>query len=146
MMKKLLSSILLSAALIPGAALACDGDKAKIQTVSTAEGAKLAQAKAATFVDVNGTETRTKQGIIPGAVLLTSTEFKADELPANKASRLVFYCANTQCGASKMAAKKAINDGYGDVWVLPEGIMGWKQAGNETAPYAAAKTAAKTQS
>ncbi len=139
MMNRVLTTLLLTAALVPGAALACEGKEKAIQTVSTAEGGKLAQAKAATFVDANGESTRLKNGVIPGAVLLTSTEYAAAELPAEKSTKLVFYCASTQCGAAKMAAKTAIGHGYADVWVLPEGIKGWKDAGNATAPFTAAK-------
>jgi len=145
MMKKVLSSLFLTAALIPGLALACDGhDKNMVQTVNAAEGAKLVKAKEATFVDVNGAETRQKMGIIPGAILLTSTDFGPAELPAAKDSKLVFYCASTQCGASKMAAKKAIDSGYANVFVLPEGIKGWKESGNPTAQVAPAKIPAKS--
>lgn len=134
-MRNIISTLLLTSALVPGVAFACEGKDKAIQTVNVVEGGKLAKAKLATFVDVNGDDTRTKDGIIPGAVLLTSTEFGATELPAAKDAKLVFYCANTQCGASKMAAKRALGQGYADVWVLPEGIKGWKAAGNATATY-----------
>jgi rhodanese-related sulfurtransferase len=84
-------------------------------------------------VDANGEGTRRKLGIIPGAVLLSDSElFDPDELPADRSKTLVFYCANTQCGASDEAAAKAITAGYKHVKVLPEGIAGWVKAKKQT--------------
>ena len=81
-------------------------------------------------VDANGNNTRKRLGIIPGATLLTSYEsYNVHELPADKARKLVFYCANEQCGASHAAAERAVAAGYRDVNVLPAGIAGWHQAG-----------------
>ncbi|MBA3453641.1 MAG: rhodanese-like domain-containing protein [Deltaproteobacteria bacterium] len=83
-------------------------------------------------VDANGERTRQKMGVIPGAVLLTDSEtFTPAELPADKAKTLVFYCANTSCGASHEAAAKALTAGYTDVKVLPDGIAGWVKAGKK---------------
>jgi rhodanese-related sulfurtransferase len=84
-------------------------------------------------VDANGTETRKKMGVIPGAILLTDSEsFTPSELPADKSKPLVFYCANTHCGASHQAAEKALTAGYTNVKVLPEGIAGWVKANKKT--------------
>jgi len=49
-----------------------------------------------TVVDANGAEFRTREGIVPGAVLLSNykTYEPAKELPARKDARLVFYCAD----------------------------------------------------
>jgi rhodanese-related sulfurtransferase len=82
-------------------------------------------------VDANGNETRRRMGVIPGAVLLTDTD-SIDKLPSDKARSLVFYCANTACGASHQAARKAITAGYTHVKVLPQGIAGWVKAGKKT--------------
>ena len=85
-------------------------------------------------VDANGDATRKKMGVVPGAILLTdSDEFKPGELPSDKSKELVFYCANTQCGASHHAAAKALTAGYTNVKVMPEGIAGWVKAGKKTA-------------
>jgi len=52
-------------------------------------------AKQATPVDCNTEKTRKKTGVVPGAVLVTSDDsYAASELPADKATKLVFYCAN----------------------------------------------------
>jgi rhodanese-related sulfurtransferase len=83
-------------------------------------------------VDANGEPTRKKMGVLPGAVLLTDSEsYKLTELPADKTKPLVFYCANTQCGASHEAAEKAITAGYMHVKVMPDGIAGWVHAGKQ---------------
>lgn len=85
--------------------------------------------------DANGDKTRQKEGIIPGAKLLSSSgEYDvAKELPAAKDSELVFYCGNTKCMASHTAAKRAVQAGYTNVAVLADGIKGWKEAGQKTA-------------
>ena len=46
--------------------------------------------------DANGTDFRTREGVIPGAILLSSFRSYdvAKELPAPKDTALVFYCAD----------------------------------------------------
>lgn len=45
--------------------------------------------------DANSPETRTKMGIVPGAVQLSMAHnYDLKVLPADKKSKLVFYCAN----------------------------------------------------
>ncbi len=140
-MKRILFSLAVATSLIvPAAALACDGDgqhQAKAMTpmkATVADVASWTKSKSAIPVDANGKETRASQGVIPGAVLLTSSStYDVKELPADKSSKLVFYCANQKCSASEAAAKRAMENGYTNVAVLPEGIAGWKQAGQPTA-------------
>jgi len=80
--------------------------------------------------DANGKATREKMGIIPTAVLLpTASEYDVALLPADKASPVVFYCANERCTASHTAAKRAVAAGWSDVAVLGAGIKGWVDAG-----------------
>jgi rhodanese-related sulfurtransferase len=80
--------------------------------------------------DANGKGTRDKMGVIPTAVLLpTASEYDLALLPADKATPVVFYCANEKCTASHTAAKRAMAAGYGDVAVLGAGIKGWVDAG-----------------
>jgi rhodanese-related sulfurtransferase len=137
-MKRIVLSLALAAAVVPFAALACEGEghaaKAEPAKATVAEVASWTKAKKAVPVDANGSETRASQGVIPGAVLLTSSsKYDVKELPAAKDTKLVFYCANQKCGASHAAAQRALENGYTDVAVLPDGIMGWKQAGQPTA-------------
>lgn len=105
-----------------------------VPEVSVDELDTMLASNAAQAVDANGEATRKKLGIIPGAVLLSDYEtFLPKELPPDKAKPLVFYCANTHCGASHEAAAKARTAGYTNVKVLPEGIAGWVKAGKRTA-------------
>ena len=124
----------------PAAVFACEGEghmaEAAPKKVTVPELAKLTSAKQATVVDANNNEFRSKNGVIPGAILLTSSsEFALSELPAKKDAKVVFYCASEKCGASHGAAKKAMSAGYTDVSVLPDGLMGWKAAGQKTASF-----------
>ena len=124
----------------PAAVFACEGEghtmAAAPKKVTVPELAKLTTAKQATVVDANDNAFRSKNGIIPGAILLTSSsEFALSELPAKKDAKVVFYCANEMCGASHGAAQKAMSAGYTDVSVLPDGLMGWKAAGQKTASF-----------
>ena len=135
-MKRILLSLALAASLVPAAALACDGDgphqAAAPASTTVTELASWTKEKKATPIDANSPETRTKQGVIPGAVLLTSLQYDIKELPANKDAKLDFYCANEKCGASHQAAQRAMENGWTNVAVLPVGIKGWKSAGQPT--------------
>lgn len=80
--------------------------------------------------DANGDATRKSEGVIPTAVLLSSSsEYDLALLPKDKATSVVFYCANEKCMASHGAAKRAIGAGYTNVAVLGAGISGWVKAG-----------------
>jgi len=106
---------------------------AKVPTV-TVDQADSIFASQGQAVDANAAPTRKSMGVIPGAVLLTDSDsYKLTELPGDKSKPLVFYCANTACGASHHAADKAIAAGYSNVKVMPEGIAGWVKAGKKTA-------------
>jgi rhodanese-related sulfurtransferase len=109
---------------------------AAVKDLDVAAVAALVSAHRATVLDVNGASTRAEYGVVPGAKLLSSSsQFDvATELPADKASTLVFYCANTECGASHHAAERALTAGYSDVNVMRAGIAGWKEAGQATEP------------
>ena len=141
-MKKLLGSLAVVAALsLPSITLACEGHektamaKATLKNVSVTEVASLQKAKKAVIIDANGEDTRAKYGVIPDAKLLTNyARYDIEkELPAAKDTKLVFYCGSTKCSAAPKAAQRALEAGYTDVNVMPEGIMGWKQAGQPTA-------------
>jgi rhodanese-related sulfurtransferase len=104
-----------------------------VKVVGVAEVAGYVRDKSATIFDANGASTRQEMGVVPGAVLLTSSkEYSIDQLPASKSSKLVFYCGGTMCRASDGAAARAAQAGYTDVSVMREGIKGWKSAGQPT--------------
>jgi rhodanese-related sulfurtransferase len=143
MSRKFLGCILAASLAVPSVVLACEEHAAKqeqaakptVKTVTIAQVAEAQKAKKATVLDANNPEFRQKNGVIPGATLLTSFNKydPAKELPAAKDAALVFYCANTHCKASHAAAARALEAGYTDVSVLPEGLLGWKKAGQPTA-------------
>ena len=112
---------------------------AQSQTFKQVHSPELAQwlkaTKTVTYVfDANTPDIRKSEGLIPSAMPLTSSsKYRVSkELPQDKSARLVFYCANEQCTASHNAAKRAMTAGYKDVYVLPDGIFGWKKQGFET--------------
>jgi len=134
-MKRIVMSLAVAAALVPAAALACDGEMNAAASIKKLTVAEVAKDKKAKVFDANSNDFRTKNGTVPGAVLLTSSsQYALTELPAQKDASLVFYCANTKCSASEQAAKRAAEAGYTNVAVMPEGLLGWKAAGQKTAP------------
>ena len=98
------------------------------------DGAKAKKAAPYAVFDANSAETRSSKGIIPTAVLLPSaSEYDVALLPDDKASPVVFYCANDKCTASHTAARRALVAGHTNVAVLGAGIKGWVDAGKATA-------------
>lgn len=137
-MKMMIMSVVAGLSLtLSTAALACEGEghtAAAPKSVTAKQLALLLKDKKAVPVDANGAETRSKNGVIPGATLLTSSsQYALTELPANKDANLVFYCASEKCGASHTAAERAMEAGYTNVATMPEGIKGWKKSGQKTA-------------
>ncbi len=118
------------------AVFGCMADTTGIETLSVAElSQKLEQTPSTAVCDANGDGVRESYGIIPGAILLTSSSSYdvAGELPASKDDPLVFYCSSARCSAAPSAARRAKDAGYSDVYVLPEGIKGWVEAGKAVA-------------
>jgi len=93
--------------------------------------ALMSQSKNYAILDVNSTNMRKSEGVIPGAKPLSSSSHYdvSKELPQDKSTSLVFYCANTQCTSSHAAAARAVDAGFSDVSVLSDGIIGWKKNG-----------------
>ena len=111
---------------------AAAADPAPVPEVTVDELAALIE-RGGHAVDANNAATRERQGVIPGATILSHFQrYDLGELPADRAAPLVFYCANEQCGASHAAAERARLAGWTDVRVLPAGIAGWRNAGRST--------------
>ena len=109
----------------------CKADTSGLPTLTVPELAELiAGSSGVVLCDANNEETRQKQGVIPGSVLLSSYKDYdvATELPQDKAQQLVFYCANEMCSSAPTAARMAIAAGYSNVHLLPAGIAGWVKA------------------
>jgi hypothetical protein len=69
--------------------------ESKVPHVTVDDLDKMLAAKEATPVDCNGDRTRKREGIVPGAIVISDeATFAATELPADKTAKLVFYCAN----------------------------------------------------
>jgi rhodanese-related sulfurtransferase len=113
--------------LLPLRASACS-DEEHVTYFHAADLAKELQASDLRVFDANSEETWRK-GHVPGAVHVSYKQVSSAVLPADKATRLVFYCKNTQCTASHVAAARASELGYAHVFVMPEGIDGWTAQG-----------------
>lgn len=67
--------------------------------------------------------------VIQGAVNLPASDTNADSLAkiaSVKSTTIVFYCQNTACPASELAAYKAAAAGYKSLYKYPGGIEDWK--------------------
>jgi len=69
-----------------------------------------------------------REAHVPGAVSLDPTAFQPADLPADKASLVVFYCSNPLCRKAPNAALRAKKLGYENVRVMSAGIKGWLSA------------------
>lgn len=77
------------------------------------------------------------KGHIPGAISIPDSQFSkmTDQLPADKNTPLYFYCGGLQCKLSSKSAQKAMDLGYTNVMVVPEGYPAWKEAfGTDQSP------------
>jgi rhodanese-related sulfurtransferase len=121
-----------------GPASACGGatqQTAKVRSITVEQLASVLQNHPnVSVLDANGTDTRTRYGVIPGARLLSSfaTYDPGKELPTDKGTILVFYCMSERCSAAPTAAERALAAGYTNVFVLDAGIKGWTEAGHAT--------------
>lgn len=104
----------------------------QLHAVSVAHLKKLIDEKAViTLVDSRPKERKYDLGHIPGAISLPDSQFDklaAQRLPADKAAALYFYCEGLSCRLSNDSALKAIQLGYSNVKVVPEGYPAWQQA------------------
>ena len=80
----------------PGvAAAAGDKTKADVPAMTVDEVEKALASNEVKAVDCNNADERKQTGVVPGAILLSDEEsYAASELPADKNTKLVFYCAN----------------------------------------------------
>ena len=89
----------------------------------------LGQDKTVAVFDANDESTRSHVGLIHGAhALSTYDKYAESELPADKKTPLVFYCANKMCSSSHDAAERAVGMGYTNVSVMVDGVYGWQKA------------------
>jgi hypothetical protein len=75
---------------------AADKAEDKLPSMTVDEVDRALAANQVKAVDCNGDRTRKKKGVLPGAIRVTDDEsYAADELPADKTTKLVFYCADS---------------------------------------------------
>jgi rhodanese-related sulfurtransferase len=110
------------------AASSTTSTSSNIQVLSPQELSLLAKKSRLFIYDCNGPELYA-EGHVPGASMMEYDKVTADKLPADKTAQLAFYCYNKLCGASIVAARSAVAMGYTRVFHVPEGIMGWREAG-----------------
>ncbi len=111
--------------------VACRADTTGLATLTIVEAAALlAASPAITPVDANTDKTRARYGILPGALLLPVKKDVdvRETLPEDLATQLVFYCHSASCGSAANAAREAVEAGYSQVSVMPDGIKGWVEA------------------
>ena len=91
---RLLPAVLLLPAVVGCAPAADEGFK--LIHVGDLVAMRTSTEKPVTVLDANGADFRAREGIVPGAILLSSySKYEAgDELPPGKDARLVFYCAD----------------------------------------------------
>lgn len=93
-MRRLATLALAALALVLPAAPALGADAEPFAMISPEEVAKALGAPDFKVYDANSERTFLK-GHVPGARLVDYEDFTAGELPADKATRVVFYCKNT---------------------------------------------------
>lgn len=81
-----------------------------------------------------------EKGMIPGAINIPDSEFDklVAQLPADKATPLIFYCGGLECVLSDKSADKARKLGYTNVLTYPEGYPEWEAAHGGAAAAASA--------
>ncbi len=91
--------------------------------------------KGVVIVDSRPTARQYDPGHIPGAINIPDTAFEksVDKLPADKTTKLIFYCGGLDCMLSHDSAKKAKALGYTDIAVYAEGMPDWKAKGGTVA-------------
>ena len=91
----------------------------------------LMREKSVTVVDVNAPQSWLRARV-PGAINLDPASYDANDLPADKASTIVFYCSNPLCRKAPSAARRARKLGYAHAIVMSAGISGWVGANMPT--------------
>lgn len=108
------------------------------KVISVADGKKLLDAKAATFIDTRSVVNFGK-GHVPGAVIASYKEksekvvafdakidgFELEKLPKDKAAAVVFYSDGPTGWKSYKAAVLSINAGYKNVHYMRGGFADW---------------------
>ena len=95
-----------------------------LKTISPKDLHAAIQSQRVTVIDVNARH-RWELAHVPGAINLDPMQFTASDLPVDSARELVFYCSNLLCRKAPNAARRAMQLGYPNVFVMSAGISGW---------------------
>ena len=102
--------------------------------ISIADLEKAIKSGKVAIIDVNGKNSYTKRGHIPGAVSFSNKDALAKQLSkVGKDTLVVAYCGSSRCSAYKRGASAAEALGYKNVKHLSAGIAGWIKAGKKVA-------------
>jgi rhodanese-related sulfurtransferase len=80
------------------------------------------------FLDANPAH-RWRATHVLGAHNVDPAAYTREQLPADEATPLIFYCSGPGCGAAHYAARRAVNLGFQHVHVMTDGIAGWTSQG-----------------
>lgn len=100
------------------------------QVINTEQLKKLVDLKSKDLLVIDARNPEEYQEVhIPRSINLPEKNFAENKhlLPQDKKQQIVFYCNGVKCGKSKRAAKKAIAEGYKNVFVYAEGMPVWEE-------------------
>lgn len=95
-----------------------------LKTISPRELHRMMRNQTMTVIDVNSAQSWSRAHV-PGASHLDPVDYRESDLPADKATMLVFYCSSPMCRKAPIAARRARKMGYGNALVMSAGIHGW---------------------
>lgn len=139
-MKTMLRSTLLALAVLPSLAFASEhegehkGDHPYKEITAEELVTLQKETPAPVVIDARGGKYYDGE-VIKGAVHLDAESTNAESLAKvipSKDAKVVFYCSNVQCPASKMSAHVAHKEGYKNLFKFPGGIEEWKKKGLPT--------------
>jgi rhodanese-related sulfurtransferase len=114
---------------------ACDDSKktvgsaaAEVRTLTPAQLHEMRGTRRVYVFDANPRDIF-NQYHVPEAVHVEYDQITASQLPKDQSALIVFYCMNERCGASPVAAKRATELGWRNVYLMPAGIQGWLAMG-----------------
>ena len=92
------------------------------------------------IIDARPARKKYNKGHVPTAINIPNTFFDkmTDKLPADKTTRLIFYCGGPKCPLSLKSANKAKALGYTNIVLFQAGYPAWKKAYGPGATGAAA--------
>ncbi len=132
MIRKVCFGMMVALAVFVVSGCCCGSKVPGVKTIGTDELKTIVEKKTALIFDARSVKYDTGERI-PGARVMT-TETAPDDvakLIPGKNAAVVVYCSNTKCPAGGNLAAYLKKLGYTNLSEYPEGIEGWKAAGNK---------------